>query len=135
MQHVPVTPTQISSVSPFLIIRDLSESLLFYRDALGFEVTYSAPADDPFFAVVRRDGVEFMLKVSANDIPPKPNPGRHPWAPWDAFIYTPDPDALAAELDSKSVPFSKPLADTEDGLRGFELTDPNGYVFFCGKVR
>jgi hypothetical protein len=30
------------------------------------------------------------------------------------------------------VPFSEPLKDTEEGLRGFEITDPDGYVLFFG---
>jgi hypothetical protein len=45
----------------------------------------------------------------------------------------PDPDALAAELRDDDVTFSAPLADTGDGLRGFELTDADGYLLFFGR--
>jgi hypothetical protein len=51
----------------------------------------------------------------------------------DAFVYVPDPDALAAEFAVRRVPFSKPLQDTHDGLRGFEISDPDGYVLFFGR--
>ena len=44
-------------------------------------------------------------------------------------------DALAAEYASRNVEFSKPLRDTEDGLRGFELKDSDGYVLFFGRPR
>jgi len=54
---------------------------------------------------------------------------------WDAFIYAPDPDALAVEFTAKSVSFSVPLKDTSDGLRGFELADPDGYILFFGCPR
>ena len=41
-------------------------------------------------------------------------------------------DALAAEFGSRGVGFSVPLEDTRDGLHGFELKDPDGYVLFFG---
>ena len=56
-------------------------------------------------------------------------------ARWDAYLYVPDPDALAAEFSSRNVEFFEPLTDTDDGLRGFELQDANGYVLFFGRPR
>jgi hypothetical protein len=47
----------------------------------------------------------------------------------------PDPDALAVELAARGVTFSAPLTDTHDGLRGFELADPDGYVLFFGRPK
>jgi hypothetical protein len=46
-----------------------------------------------------------------------------------------DPDALAAEFASRNVEFSEPLKDDDDGLRGFELKDIDGYVLFFGRPR
>jgi hypothetical protein len=45
------------------------------------------------------------------------------------------PDALAAEFSSRNVEFSQPLKDDDDGLRGFELKDADGYVLFFGRPR
>ena len=56
-------------------------------------------------------------------------------ARWDAYVCVPDPDALAAEFSSRSVGSSEPLKDTDDGLRGFELRDADGYVLFFGRPR
>jgi hypothetical protein len=53
----------------------------------------------------------------------------------DAYVSVPDPDALSTELASRGVPFSAPVADTDDGLRGFEVRDPDGYVFFFGRPK
>ncbi len=47
----------------------------------------------------------------------------------------PDPDSLAAELEENGAVFSSPLQDTHDGLRGFEITDVDGYVLFFGRPR
>jgi hypothetical protein len=62
-----------------------------------------------------------------------PNRSRHPDARWDAYVHVPDPDALADEFRDRGVTFSAPLTDTDDGLRGFELTDHDGYVLFFGR--
>jgi catechol 2,3-dioxygenase-like lactoylglutathione lyase family enzyme len=130
-----LTRPALTHIAPFLIVRDVPVSVAFYRDRLGFELTHAAPDPDPFFAMVRRDGVSIMMKAILPEVLPLPNPQRHPWAAWDAFIHTPDPDALAAELTSRGVPLHAPLADTEDNLRGFAIQDPDGYVLFFGRPR
>jgi catechol 2,3-dioxygenase-like lactoylglutathione lyase family enzyme len=128
-----MTAPRLASIAPFFIVRDVAPAIAFYRDRLGFEVAHLAPEDGPFFAIVRRDGVQILLKAVLPEIPPLPNPRRHPWAKWDAFVHTPDPDALATELAARGVPLRAPLADTDDRLRGFELEDPDGYVLFFGR--
>jgi catechol 2,3-dioxygenase-like lactoylglutathione lyase family enzyme len=125
--------TALSAISPLFVVSDLQRALTFYRERLGFEVTHQAPAPDPFFAIVARDGVQLMLKVVAEGVGALPNRSRHPHARWDAYVHVPDPDALAAELRDRGVTFSAPLADTDDGLRGFELTDHDGYLLFFGR--
>ena len=37
---------------------------------------------------------------------------------------------LGSELADHGTLFSEPLQDTHDGLRGFEICDPDGYVLF-----
>ena len=128
-----MTLPSISSVAPFFIVADAAATLLFYRDQLGFEITFQEPVDDPFFGIVCRGGAMIMLKDVGVD--PLPNYQREPAARWDAYLYVPDPDALAAEFASRNVQFSEPLKDTHDGLRGFELKDCNGYVLFFGRPR
>ena len=124
---------EITAISPFFIVSNVDRSIAFYRDKLGFETTFQDPARDPFFAVIRRDGVQLLLKSDAR-VEPLPNVQRHPWMAWDAFVYAPDPDALAAEFTDLGVAFSAPLEDTSSGLRGFEITDPDGYVLFFGRT-
>ena len=127
-----MTQAQITGISPFFIVSHLRSSLSFYRDRLGFEITFQGPApDDIFFGIVRRGGAMIMLKDVGVD--PLPNYKREPAARWDAYLYVPDPDALAAEFASRNVEFSEPLKDTDDGLRGFELKDADGYVLFFGR--
>jgi catechol 2,3-dioxygenase-like lactoylglutathione lyase family enzyme len=128
-----MTQPEISSVSPFFIVQDAAAALSFYRDQLGFDITYQEPANDPFFGIVSRGGAMIMLKSVGVD--PLPNYTREPAARWDAYLHVPDPDALAAEFASRNVEFSEPLKDTHDGCRGFEVKDADGYVLFFGRPR
>jgi catechol 2,3-dioxygenase-like lactoylglutathione lyase family enzyme len=129
-----MTRAEISGVSPFFIVADVPAALSFYRDKLGFEVTFRGPTpEDEFFGIVRRDGAMIMFK--ALGVEPLPNYNREPAFSWDAYLEVPDPDALAAEFASRGVLFSVPLTNTDDGLRGFEIKDIDGYGLFFGCLR
>jgi len=132
-----MTPPEITGISPFFIVRDVAAALSFYRDQLGFEITFQGPSpEDLFFGIVQRGRAMIMLKDVGVD--PLPNYKREVGkgvARWDAYLDVPDPDALAAEFASRNVKFSELLKDTHDGLRGFELKDCDGYVLFFGRPR
>jgi catechol 2,3-dioxygenase-like lactoylglutathione lyase family enzyme len=122
----------IAAISPFFIVSDLTRSLDFYA-SLGFEPRFREPPEDSFFAIVGRGGAQIFVKQVG--VEAQPNVGRHPWVRWDAFVYVEEPDALAEELSAADVRFQAPLGDTSDGLRGFEIRDPDGYVLFFGRPR
>jgi uncharacterized glyoxalase superfamily protein PhnB len=128
-----MTRATIGSLSPFFIVRDVSASVAFYVETLGFEVSFQQPDDKLFFAIVQHDGA--MLFLKSGTAAPQPNATRDPEMRWDAYCHTPDPDALDAEFAGRGATFSRPLKDTTDGLRGFEITDSDGYVLFFGRPR
>ena len=134
MSSPTTTRAQLGSITPFFIVRDIMPSLAFYRDKLGFEVEYLGPDDGPYFAMMSRDGVSIMLKAITPEVQPTPNPSRHPWARWDAYVYTPDPDALYEEFGGRGVSFKEPLGVNSDNLRGFEIMDTDGYVLYFGRL-
>jgi catechol 2,3-dioxygenase-like lactoylglutathione lyase family enzyme len=123
------------SISPFFIVKDLQASITFYRERLGFQLDFQGPEDDVYYAGVSRDGVGIMLKTILPDVLPCPNHTRHPWARWDAYIYTLDPDTLFAEFRQRGVSFVKELSFIDDGLWGFEITDADGYVLAFFRLR
>lgn len=129
-----MTRPATTAISPFFVVRDVGRSIAFYRDRLGFEVTFAEPAAAPFFAIVARDGAQLFLKSEAG-VEPIPNHTRHHHLRLDAFVYAPDPDGLAADFEAKGTAFSSPLADTHDGLRGFEVQDPDRHILFFGRPR
>jgi len=125
----------LTYVSPFFIVASLKTSVSFYVNKLGFEIRYIGPDENPYFAIVGRDKISIMLKEIAPDIKPIPNRTRHGWARWDAYISTAEPDTLFEEYRSGGVTFHQPIKDDDDGLRGFEVTDADGYILFFGRPR
>jgi catechol 2,3-dioxygenase-like lactoylglutathione lyase family enzyme len=130
---MPDPIARLEAITPLFIVRDVMPSIAFYRERLNFSLSYIGPDGDPFFAMVSRDGVQIMLKAITPEVLPIPNHTRHQWAHWDAFIYTADPDVLAAEFTARGVTLRAPLGNTEDNLRGFALQDADGYVLFFGR--
>ncbi len=127
---------EIGGISPGFIVKDVAAAFAFYCDKLGFEVTYQAEPDDLFFGIVQRGGAMIFLKeIGAEPVPNHTRDVGKGSPPWDAYVYVPDSDALAEEFASRGVEFLKPLADTHDGLRGFEVKDADGYVLFFGRPR
>jgi catechol 2,3-dioxygenase-like lactoylglutathione lyase family enzyme len=130
-----VSKAEIGSISPFFIVGNVGRTVAFYRDLLGFQTRHQEPDSDPFFAIVGGEGGQIFLKHFGEETPPLPNPQRHPGARWDAFVYAPDPDALAQEFTARGASFKEPLQDTHDGLRGFEICDVDGHVLFFGRPK
>ncbi len=133
MMAPPSNRPALTSIAPLFIVGDVSRSAAFYMDLLGFDVEFTAPDEDPFFAILARDGVRIMIKVIAPAVMPLQNHRRHAWARWDAFVHTPDPDALAVDFLARGLALHEPLMNTDDGLRGFEVKDVDGYVLFFGR--
>lgn len=131
---VVTSKAHINGIAPFFIVRSVPVALLFYRDRLGFEVTFQGPEpNDVFFGIVERDAAMIMLKdVGVDPLPNYKRDVKQGWARWDAYMDVPDPDALAAEFSSRGVAFWQPLQDDDDGLRGFAVQDADGYVLFFG---
>ena len=78
-----------------------------------------------------------MIMFKAVGVNPVPNYTRDikkGIARWDAYLYVPDPDALAAEFSLRNVEFFQPLKNDDDGLRGFEVKDADGYLLFFGRI-
>lgn len=130
-----MTKPEIAGIAPFFIVRSVPAAMAFYRDLLGFDITFQGPSDDDiFFGIVQRGRAMIMLKaVGVEPVPNYTRDIKQGIARWDAYLDVPDPDALAAEFASRNVEFFQPLKNDDDGLRGFEVKDADGYVLFFGR--
>jgi len=130
-----MAPPEVGIAAPLFIVRHVPTTLAFYRDRFGFEITFQGPEpDDIFFGIVQRGRAMIMFKdVGLEAIPNHTCDIGKGIARWDAYVLVQNPDALAAEFASRNVEFFEPLQDTDDGLRGFEVKDADGYVLFFGR--
>ena len=129
---------EISGIAPFFIVKNVPLALSFYRDRLGFDITFQGPSeDDIFFGIVQRGAAMIILKdIGVDPVPNYTRDIKKGIARWDAYLHVQDPDALAEEFSSRNVEFFTTLKDNEngdDGLRGFELKDADGYILFFGR--
>lgn len=132
-----MTEPDIGNAAPLFIVANVPKALAFYRDQLGFEITFQGPTEeDIFFGIVQRGRAMIMMKdIGVEALPNHKRDIGCGIARWDAYLYVPDPDALAEEFASRDVEFFQPLKDDDDGLRGFEIKDADGYVLFFGRPR
>jgi catechol 2,3-dioxygenase-like lactoylglutathione lyase family enzyme len=66
-----MSKTEISGIAPFFIVKNVPAALSFYRDRLGFDITFQGPSDDDiFFGIVQRDAAMIILKdVGVDPVP------------------------------------------------------------------
>lgn len=126
---------EISGIAPFFIVKNVPVALSFYRDSLGFDITFQGPSDDDiFFGIVQRGAAMIMIKdIGVDPVPNYTRDIKKGIARWDAYLHVPDPDALAAEFSQRNVEFFKPLFKDDDGLWGFEVKDADGYILYFGR--
>ena len=61
-----MTKPEISGIAPFFIVKNVPAALSFYRDRLGFDITFQGPEpDDIFFGIVQRGAAMIILKHAA----------------------------------------------------------------------
>jgi uncharacterized glyoxalase superfamily protein PhnB len=127
--------TNLASISPFFIVKDLQAAVSHYIERFGFQLDFQGPDQEPYYGRVSRDGIGIMLKAILPDVLPRPNRTRHEWARWDAYIHTLDPDALFDEFHRRGASFVTELSFIDEGLWGFEVMDADGYVLAFARVR
>ncbi len=129
-----MTKTEISGIAPFFIVKNVPAALEFYRERFGFEIIFQGPSEnDIFFGIVKRGAAMIMLKaVGVDPIPNYTRDIRKGIARWDAYVHVIDPDTLAEEFSLRNVEFFQAIRNDDDGLRGFEVRDADGYVLYFG---
>jgi catechol 2,3-dioxygenase-like lactoylglutathione lyase family enzyme len=121
----------VTRVGTILAVSDVTRSVAFYRDRLGFDV--EALYDDPPYATLRLGGTRLSLAEQGHPAPDRPG----------VLLVTPEDrarpqvvlvlevsDARAAHraLDEAGVAsFAEPWAPPWGGYR-FYVADPDGYL-------
>jgi lactoylglutathione lyase len=122
------------SATPNLLVADVSASLMFYRDVLGFELVRSVPDEAPFiFVWLKRGGVELFLndvKTASDSIKLDLRAGGTS----TLYVDVSDVKSLLDQLTGHAK-VVMPLTDQFYGMREFAILDPDGYlVTFAERV-
>jgi uncharacterized glyoxalase superfamily protein PhnB len=106
-----------------LTVRDIAASIAYYRDALGFAVTFQY-GEPTYYACLCRDEVALHLRAG----------NETEWVPGHGCvcIFVKDVDALYAELVARGAKVVKPPQDYDYGMRDFDVLDLDGNQFFFG---
>ena len=121
--------TRFQSITPNLLVRDVTKSTEFYRDVLGFTMGQTVPDQAPFvFVWMKRDEVSVFLNdinAAAHDYPDaaKMSPGGTA----ALFFIVSDVDGYHARV-APHAPIVMPLKTQFYGMREFAVTDPDGHL-------
>ncbi len=113
-------------ISPTLAVRDMKQTIQFYRDSLGFKIGMTFPnADNPEYADLSKDGMVLMF-IPAENI----GIGREEKFGVGVNIYMQidgDIDKYYNELKDKGVKIVVDIKDEPYGIRDFTVEDVDGY--------
>ena len=109
-------------IAPVLRVTDMTRSLDFYRERLGFELEFLY---EGFYGSVLRDGCHIHLQCGT--------PSQRDQAAFerdehlDACVVIRDAQRLSRDLAAAGVTFSVPLRQMPYGTE-FYVRDPDGYI-------
>jgi uncharacterized glyoxalase superfamily protein PhnB len=118
----------IRQIAPQFFTTDLSATLAYYRDTLGF-ACLGTWHDPPVYAIVARDDHRIHFRVAD---PPTPSPDKYADELLDAYLLVADADALYAEYAARGVEFTRALGDTPWRSREFVVKDCDGRLLAFG---
>jgi lactoylglutathione lyase len=105
---------------------DLTRTLRFYVEVLGFDVVRDEREADPPYLAMRRG--EVHLGAAAR--PPVPDPQvRRPPAGVELVLEVDDVAAERDRISATGWPLAEDLIRRPWGLRDFRLLDPDGYYW------
>ncbi|HZU27687.1 MAG TPA: VOC family protein [Bryobacteraceae bacterium] len=118
----------IRKIAPLFFTTDISSTVAWYKDKLGFECL-GTWQDPPVYAIVSRDRQVIHFRCAE---PPTANPDKYPEELLDAYVFIDDADALYAEYEARGVEFTRGLGNMPWRCREFVVKDCDGRLLAFG---
>jgi uncharacterized glyoxalase superfamily protein PhnB len=112
---------KLTNLAPVLHVKDMTAALAYYRDKLGFDVTFSWK-EPPRYVCLRLDDVSIHL----NSYVP-------PLGPSHVAIFCKGVDALYEQCVARGIAIAEPIKNEPYGMREFVVTDPDGHRLVFGQ--
>jgi len=118
----------MSQMEPMLSVDNVDASLAFYRDVLGFEVTFSMPGPGgaAVYGAVRRGDTTIMMGLDP-DFPADARPHRGAGVNFYIKMGEGDLDAYYQQVRSRGARVAEEIGDRFWGDRTFTVLDRDGY--------
>ena len=123
----------MGTLSPTLAVRNMKETIEFYKNSLGFKMEMCFPdANNPGYAELSKDGMVLMFilakdcKIGSEE---KLGVGVNLYMQIDGDI-----DEYYQELKKRGVKITVDIADEPYGIRDFTVEDVNGYILTFNQV-
>ena len=121
-------------ISPMLAVRNMKQTIQFYRDSLGFKIGMTFPdSNNPEYADLSKDGMVLMF-IPAQNI----GIGREEKLGVGVNMYMQidgDIDEYYNELKDKDVNIVVDIKDEPYGIRDFTVEDIDGYKLTFNQAR
>ncbi|WP_436517149.1 VOC family protein [Ekhidna sp. To15] len=114
-----------SHSSIILPVNDVKATAEYYRDKLGFNISFLWQ-DPPSYAVVNRDDA-VGLHFTSSDHPIEVDDQAR------LYIFVHNADEVYKEYQNAGVKIIEPINDTDYHMREFVIADINGYKLVLGK--
>ncbi len=112
---------QVTGHATVLHVKDMATALAFYRDTLGFTVSFSWEEPPRYVCLCLGDAA-----IHLNSYAP-------PAGPSHVCIFCKGIDAFYARLVAGGVNVTVPIGDRAYGMRDFDITDPDGHRLVFGQ--
>lgn len=121
-------------ISPMLAVRNMKQTIQFYRDSLGFKMGMAFPdADNPEYIDFSEDGMVLMFIPAENvgiNKEEKLGVGVNMYMQIDGDI-----DEYYSKLKNKGVKIVVDIKGEPYGIRDFTVEDINGYKLTFNQAR
>jgi catechol 2,3-dioxygenase-like lactoylglutathione lyase family enzyme len=123
---------RLAAHATVLLVDNVGKAADYYRDRLGFDVTFYE-ANPGHYAYASRDDCHVHF-ACFKDASPRPNSEAVPPDMFDVYVYVDDVDALHDELVERGAEILGGPTHTAYDMHEIRVRDPHGYILAFGKV-
>jgi len=114
---------------PVLRVRDVAETVAWYRRHLGFSAEAFPDHGPHEFAILERDGVQLLVRRAVSE----PRAAQDGHRGWDLYLWVDGIDFPRLEASmTLAGDVVRPLAPMGASMAELEVRDPDGYVLCIG---